>query len=83
MEFPRSTSPRDTTQQDRASLVNFGKVEVLTLCDGHGELGHDVAEVCCEAGSGKTWADRAPRSFLENEDINRRMTYKDVVGYSI
>lgn len=40
----KSTAPN----QDRASLVNFGKVEVLTLCDGHGELGHDVAEVCCE-----------------------------------
>ena len=24
--------------QDRASIVNFGKVELLTLCDGHGEV---------------------------------------------
>lgn len=40
----KSTAPN----QDRASIVNFGKVELLTLCDGHGEVGHDVAEVCCE-----------------------------------
>jgi hypothetical protein len=27
-----------SSPQDRASIVNFGKVELLTLCDGHGEV---------------------------------------------
>lgn len=40
----KATAPN----QDRASVVNFGNVELLTLCDGHGEVGHDVAELCCE-----------------------------------
>ena len=72
---PKQPCTQNTMRQDRASLINFGNVELLTLCDGHGEagtagrpfnlkrwlpcescelpkrcqVGHDVAEVCCEA----------------------------------
>lgn len=40
----KSTAPN----QDRASIVNLGTVELLTVCDGHGELGHDVADASSE-----------------------------------
>ncbi|CAJ1351180.1 unnamed protein product [Effrenium voratum] len=40
----KSTAPN----QDRAALASLGGADLLTVCDGHGEVGHDVAEICIE-----------------------------------